>query len=65
MQYIFHSFLPVYFSFRKILHTIVTSPYFDNVILALILISSMLLAVEDAKDPNAEVNNVSTHNLEE
>ena len=54
-----HVCISILFRIRKVIHTIVSSPYFDNVILALILISSMLLAVEDAKDPDAAVNNVS------
>ena len=49
----------VSFRIRKVIHTIVASPYFDNTILVLILISSMLLAFEDATDPDAKVNNVS------
>lgn len=43
---------------RKVIHLIVSSAYFDNTILALILISSGLLALEDATDPNASVNNI-------
>ena len=36
-----------------------TSPYFDNFILALILISSGLLALENPTDPNADINKVT------
>lgn len=46
----------MFFSIRRFVHFIVSSPRFDNTILALILISSGLLAVEDATDPNAMVN---------
>ena len=46
----------MFFSIRRFVHFVVSSPRFDNTILALILISSGLLAVEDATDPNAMVN---------
>ena len=47
------------FRIRKIVHLIVSSPYFDNILLALILISSALLAFEDVTDPDAMINVVS------
>ena len=41
------------------MHPIVTSQYFDNFILALILISSGLLAFENVTNPDANINMVS------
>ncbi|XP_065655750.1 probable voltage-dependent N-type calcium channel subunit alpha-1B isoform X5 [Hydra vulgaris] len=41
---------------RRIVHEIISYAYFDNIILALILISSALLACEDVTDPDALVN---------
>ena len=55
----FFLFFFKYFRIRKYIHIVVSSKYFDNVILALILISSGLLAIEDATDPEAQVNKVS------
>ena len=55
----FFLFFFEYFRIRKYIHIVVSSKYFDNVILALILISSGLLAIEDATDPEAQVNKVS------
>ena len=40
------------------MHPIVTSQYFDNFILALILISSGLLAFENVTNPDAGINKV-------
>ena len=50
-----------YFFFYRIrvyIHKVVASAYFDNVILALILISSGLLALEDATNADASINTV-------
>ena len=55
----FFLFFLKHFRIRKYIHIVVSSKYFDNVILALILISSGLLAIEDATDPEAQVNKVS------
>ena len=56
----FFLFFFEYFRIRKYIHIVVSSKYFDNVILALILISSGLLAIEDATNPEAQVNKVSS-----
>lgn len=42
------------------MHKIVSSKYFDNIILSFILISSAFLALEDPTDKQAKINTVSS-----
>lgn len=46
------------FSIRQACHWVVNLRYFDDFILAVILVSSVLLAVEDPVDPDAPRNKV-------
>ena len=49
------------FRIRKVVHWLVSSTWFDNIILALILVSSALLAAENTTHPEAKVNQVSVN----
>ena len=51
-------FLVSVFRIRRLCHWLVNLRYFDDFILFVILISSILLAVEDPVDPNSQVNKV-------
>lgn len=50
-------------SIRQACHWVVNLRYFDDFILAVILISSVLLAVEDPVDPDAPRNKVCQRDL--
>ncbi|XP_065679404.1 voltage-dependent P/Q-type calcium channel subunit alpha-1A isoform X2 [Hydra vulgaris] len=48
-------------SIRKIAHEIISNPVFDNILLALIIINSLLLALEDMTDQEATINNILSY----
>nr|XP_047138461.1 voltage-dependent R-type calcium channel subunit alpha-1E isoform X2 [Hydra vulgaris] len=51
-------FLPPTNVVRKVIHEVISYAYFDDIILGMILMSSVLLAFEDVTDPKAKINAV-------